>query len=185
MSATQKDIPWRRHYLARSQAQVTWKWREWKGDKQGFPPADLPAPGRDPDAALGQKYRRVQPLLRLADAAEVVETLSLQETNKAISSHRKIGDERDVTCLRKKVYPTAKDEHAGSSESAGHVLEENTELGAGAGNTISKSTAAGASETAEEYMEPDWSALGRPDEAPWPFTILFVASTTAKSRSPT
>ena len=53
------------------------------------------------------------------------------------------------------------------------------------GNAVSKSTAAGASETAEEYMEPDWSALGRPDEAPWPFTILFVASTTAKSRSPT
>jgi hypothetical protein len=46
-----KDIPWRK-YLNRNQAQVTWKWREWKGDKQGFPPADLPVPGRDPDVAL-------------------------------------------------------------------------------------------------------------------------------------
>ena len=26
----------------------------------------------------------------------------------------------------------------------------------------------------EEYTEPDWSALERPHEAPWPFTILFV-----------
>jgi len=47
-------------------------------------------------------------------------------------------------------------------------------LGAGAGNAVFKSTAAGASATAEEYIGPDWSALGRPDEAPWPLTILFV-----------
>jgi hypothetical protein len=143
-----KDIPWRQHYSARSQAQVTWKWREWKGDTQGFPPADLPAPGRDPEAALRLKYRRVQTLLELADAAEVVETLSLQETNKAIRSHGKIEGERDVTCFRKQVYSTAKDEHAGSSESAGHVLEENT--------------------------EPNWSGLGPPADATWPFTVLFI-----------
>ena len=103
-----------------------------------------------------------------------METLSLQATNKAIRSHGKMEGERDVTCLRKKVHPTAQDEHAGCSASAGHVLEENTEFGAGAGNAVSKSTAAGASETAEEYIEPDWSALGRPHEAPWPLTILFV-----------
>ena len=55
-----------------------------------------------------------------------METLSMQATNKAIRSHRKIEGEGDVTCFRKNVYPASKDEHADRSESAGHVLEENT-----------------------------------------------------------
>jgi hypothetical protein len=78
------------------------------------------------------------------------------------------GENRKVTAVRKKygdllldkvtevhkkyrdVKHNPKDEHAGSSESAGHVPEENT--------------------------EPNLSALqlGEPDPAPWPFRILFV-----------
>jgi hypothetical protein len=152
-----KDIPWRRHYLARSQAQVTWKWREWKGDKQGFPPADLPDQGRV-DSFLGQKYRRVQTLLKLADEAEAVETLSLQATNKAIRSHGKIEGERDVTCFRKKVFQAAK---------------EYTPA-----NVSTPAAAAGSHPVTVPAAQPMLDSSLLPDPAPMrsPFAVLFAGA---------
>ena len=41
-------------------------------------------------------------------------------------------------------------------------------------STVAAGGAAGHTPATEEYTEPDWSALERPHEAPWPFTILFV-----------
>jgi hypothetical protein len=64
-----------------------------------------------------------------------VETLSKEANNKAIRSHGKIEGERDVTCFRKNVYPTAQmpadPEPTGVHPSAtgGTTLEELMRLG--------------------------------------------------------
>ena len=96
-----RDVEWRAFHREKRHDPVQWRWREWKGEAgaAGFPSADLP-PGRtEPDATARREYRRIQTLLQLADEAEVKETYSKRQTNKAIRSHGQAVSEMDITPL--------------------------------------------------------------------------------------
>ena len=58
-----------------------------------------PAGQTSPSADVKRKFERIRTLLQLADEAEVKETNSLRQTNKAIRSHGETVEEVDITTL--------------------------------------------------------------------------------------
>jgi hypothetical protein len=160
------DVPWQQHYRG-NRAQAVWKWREWRDDEAGFPRADL-VQGRSLDAFITLKYKRMQNLLRLAAEAHYEETYSKHETNKKIRCHGQLQTigEMDITRIRKKTC-----RFCWKIECVCHDL----------GNDAAKSSQ---NMEPEAFVKVDGSPLDRPDDAPWPFTILFVGVDNGEKTDP-
>ena len=85
-------VTWRRYYINRDYESVVWNWREWDCNRaEGLPS------GEREEESIRKRYRRIQILLQLAAEAEVKETYSKRQTDKAVRSHGQTVEEMDIT----------------------------------------------------------------------------------------
>ncbi len=152
----------------------------------GIPRADL-AQGTRLDAGNRQKYKRVQTLLELVAGAEYEETYSKHETNKMILSHGKLEvvDEMDITTIRMKMCITCwKTQCICQNSSNDATASECSATESGKSERELPRVEVPQNTKPQHYVKADGSPLDRPDDAPWPFTILFVGVDNGEKTDP-